>query len=101
MTRLRHRRLVMALSVAGTSRVLHTRPKRLAVTRLWPYAPSDQLPAPNARHRRWQLSCPYWLPFVDSIRCTLLLALAVAAARPSKPAVAFTRLRRIKRAVCG
>src|SRR6266851_10294140 len=41
------------------------------------------------------------LPFLDSIRCRLLLGFAVSAAKASNPTVAFTRSRRIRRAISG
>ena len=41
------------------------------------------------------------LPFEDSIRCRLLLGLCVSSARCSKPTVALTRSRKIRRAASG
>src|SRR6266851_4887850 len=41
------------------------------------------------------------LPFSESMRCRLLAGIAVAAASPSNPTVAFTRSRRMRRAVRG
>ncbi len=43
----------------------------------------------------------FGFPRGESIRCRLLLGLAVAAASASKPTVAFTRSRRMRRAISG
>ena len=59
--------------------------------------PSCARTAPNIAARLSMLG----LPLSDNMRCKLLLGLSVSSAKRSKPRVAFTKSRRIRRAVSG